>query len=88
MHTPLQWLEGEMGPEANKLELLNQQNILIDGIKAIKGQRKYQDNALEYGEGNILLTANGQSYSIGHTPYDSILTKTFDGILSTFKFTK
>lgn len=79
----------------NKMGLSDKQNILVDGIKAVRGRIIYtgeeESGYFKKGESSgdsVNVIYNSKGYEIGYSPYGSKLIATFDKILSTFKFTK
>lgn len=79
----------------NKMGLSDKQNILVDGIKAIRGKIIYtgkeESGYFKKGESSgdyVMVVYNSKGYQISYSPYDSKFISTFDQILSTFKFTK
>ena len=78
----------------NKMGLSDKQNILVDGIKAIRGRIIYtgkeESGYFKKGESSgdyVLVIVNSKGYQISYSPYNSKFISTFNQILSTFKFT-
>ena len=78
----------------NKLGLSDKRNILVDGVKALRGKIIYtgQEESGYYKKGEssgdyVIFIYNGKGYQIVYSPYGSKLVSTFEQILSTFKFT-
>ncbi len=79
----------------SKIGLSDKRNILVDGVKAIRGRIIYtgQEESGYYQKGEssgdyIRFIYNGKGYQITYSPYGSKFISTFDKILSTFKFIK
>jgi hypothetical protein len=79
----------------NQIGLSDQRNILVDGVKAIRGKIIYtgmeESGYYQKGESSgdyVLFLVNGKGYQIVYSPFGSKFISTFDKILSTFKFTK
>ncbi len=81
---------------ANRIDLSDKRNILIDGVKAIRGKIVYtgEEESGYYTKGEssgdyVIMIRNGNNgYEIVYSPYNSKFISTFDQVLSTFKFTK
>jgi len=79
----------------NKTGLSDKRNILVDGIKAIRGKIIYtgEEESGYYQKGqssgdDVRVVYKGKGYQIAYSPYGSKFISTFDQILSTFKFIK
>ena len=79
----------------NKMGLSDKRNILVDGIKAIRGKIIYtgEEESGYYKKGEssgdfVNVVHNNKGYQISYSPYGSKFISTFNQILSTFKFTK
>lgn len=77
-----------------KTSLSEKTNVLVDGIKAIRGRIIYtgKEESGYYQEGQlsgdyVYILYNGKGYLITYSPHGSKFVSTFDQILSTFKFT-
>jgi len=77
----------------NRIGLSDKKNILVDGVKAIRGRMIYtgKEESGYYIKGessgsDVRFIHNNKGYQVSYDPYNSKLANTFDQILSTFKF--